>query len=176
MGGLRPRLCAARVILARLAARLGAGASCPACGLRAAAARDQRQFRCAVACAAKECIRSAFFARRGRRHRDLLEPERPPGYDRADRFGRGAATLALIIEARWNPSENAGEAIICPPISRESGRSIGAAPSLDVEQGAENPNPINRGRGMRTQTVGERRSVIVQPPGSATSGAAARPR
>jgi hypothetical protein len=57
MGGLRPRLCAAQVILARLAARLGAGASCPPCGLRAAAARDQRQFRCAVACAAKECIR-----------------------------------------------------------------------------------------------------------------------
>jgi hypothetical protein len=33
------------------------GASCPACGVRAAAVRDQRQFRCAVACAAKECIR-----------------------------------------------------------------------------------------------------------------------
>jgi hypothetical protein len=40
-----------------------------------------------------ELLPGAFVARRGRRHRDLLEPERPPGDDRADRFGRGAATF-----------------------------------------------------------------------------------
>jgi hypothetical protein len=40
---------------------------------------------------------------------------------------------------------------ISATISRESGRSIGAAPAPDLEQRAEVPSPINGHRTIRTQ-------------------------